>query len=132
MLGAGKWMQNLRADLRDGLVYAAVSVVISLILAALGQAATTAAGAPGPLPALRFLGIGLSSEAFAVLSLGTAAVGLRRGPGGRPVSGPANMRVLVCAAYLRAMLSAALHARGGACMQGVAAVSWVCSLVRFL
>ena len=42
------------------------------------------------------------------------------------------MRMLVCAAYLRAMLSAALHARGGECMRGVATVSWLCSLVRFL
>lgn len=112
-------------ELRDGMLLAVSSVALSMLLAVVGEI-------PAAVPVARFLGIGGPGEAYTVLALSLGAVLLRRGHGATPAFGIANMRVVLLAAYLRALLGSVVAAQDGGCVRGSASASWACRVLRVL
>jgi len=95
-------MRNTK-EIGEGIFVFALSLLLSVLFALVSHVHYA-------WPLARFLGVGPGREAPTVLALSLAAVALRRGPWCAPGGAVANMRVLVLAAYLRAMLSAVLSA----------------------
>ena len=100
-------MNNVR-ELREGLYVFSLSLVLSVLFALVSRVGVA-------LPLARFLGLGAGREAPAVLALSLAALLLRRGPAASRGGALTNMRVLLLAAYLRAMLSAGLAVAAAGC-----------------